>query len=77
MTTNRRLFSVLDRLMLVYCFGAAIGSFLLVFVFRSLGLPGEIPLFLVPAALGLYVIDRAYREGRHQSHGLQSQGAAE
>jgi UPF0716 family protein affecting phage T7 exclusion len=67
--TKRNLFNTLDRLLLVYSFGAALGVVLCVWIFKALGLMVEIPLFLVPAALGFYLIERAFRAGARQRDG--------
>jgi UPF0716 family protein affecting phage T7 exclusion len=66
MATNRRMFGTLDRLLLIYCFGAAVGVVLFVLIFKALGLLVEIPLFLVPSLLGFHLIGRAYRAGQHR-----------
>jgi hypothetical protein len=69
MTMSRRtpVFNPLDRLLLKYAFGAALGAAALVAVFRALGWPGEVALFLVPAGLGWHLITRAYRTGQQQT----------
>lgn len=69
MTTRRNPFSTLDRILLAYSFGAALGVVLFVFVFKVLDLRTEIPLFLVPTALGFYLIERAFRAGARQRDG--------
>ena len=73
MTEHRKLFSALDKLLLVYSFGAALGVVVFVFLFKAFGLPVEIPLFLVPTALGFHLISRAFRVGARETLGSQAQ----
>ena len=73
MTVNRKLFSTLDKLLLAYSFGAALGVVVFVFLFKALGLLVEIPLFLVPTALGFHLITRAFRAGARDNQGSQAQ----
>lgn len=72
MTPKRNPFGTLDRILLVYSFGAALGVVLFVFVFKALDLRTDIPLFLVPTALGFFLIERAFRAGARQRDGKSS-----
>jgi hypothetical protein len=56
--------SKLNRILLSYMFGGALGAAAFVYILKILGLlPPEAALFLVPMILGCTLIERAYRMG--------------